>query len=279
MRATKIHVLTDVHLEFQRWRRTWDIETIDCDVHVLAGDIGVGLMGLEFALQRFSRPTIYVAGNHEFYGQRTVAEWWRKAQRKVAGSHVHLLENQAVVIDGTRFLGTTLWVDFALFGENQQALMGQQCAARMNDFAHITLSRKSAATTLLDPIDTGGRLGQLGERLTWRKVVEWHQTAREFLERELSTTGDWDRTVVVTHHSPSIHGIEEPTFPDRFDAAYASELDHMIPLADLWIHGHVHRADDYTGKHGGRVIRNARGYADTGWDAVDGFQWNRVVSL
>ena len=161
MNNMRIHVLPDIHLEFQRWRRNWDIQTIDCDVHVLAG----------------------------------------------------------------------------------------------------------------------GRLMRAGKRLTWRKVVEWHRIAREFLERELPKRGDWDRTVIVTHHAPSAYGVEEPTSPDHLDAAYASPLDHLIPLADCWIHGHVHRADDYSGRLGGRVIRNARGYADTGYDAVDGFQWNRVVSL
>jgi hypothetical protein len=45
------------------------------------------------------------------------------------------------------------------------------------------------------------------------------------------------------------------------------------------IHGHVHRADDYSGRLGGCVVRNARGYVDSGYDAVDGLQWNRVVSL
>ena len=89
----KIHVLSDVHLEFQRWRRNWDIQTVDCDVHVLAGDIGVGLMGLEFALRHCTKPVIYVAGNHELYSQRTVSEWWRDARSKAAGTQVHLLEN------------------------------------------------------------------------------------------------------------------------------------------------------------------------------------------
>lgn len=272
----KIHALSDVHLEFQRWRRQWDIATINCDIHVLAGDIGVGMSGLEFALQKFSKPTIYVAGNHEFYCRRTVSEWWRDARKKVAGTHVLLLENETVVIDGTRFLGTTLWVDFSLFGHDQQEQMGKHCAARMNDFSQIYLSRKSASRTALEPIESRNHLGT---RLTWRKVAEWHQVARDFLNRQLPRSGDWDRTVVVTHHSPSIRGIEDPAVPHRLDSGYAASLDHLIPLADCWIHGHVHRADDCTGNQGGRVIRNARGYADTGYDSVDGFQWNRVVSL
>ena len=183
-----------------------------------------------------------------------------------------------MIIDGTRFLGTTLWVDFALFGRDQQEQSGKLCEANINDFANIFLTRRSAAKSTLEPVDHG-RMRRAGDRLTWRKVVEWHRIARAFLEQELPKRGDWDRTVVVTHHAPSIHGIEEPTSPGRLDAVYASELDHLIPLADCWMHGHVHRADDYAGKLGGRVIRNARGYADSGYDAVGGFQWDRVVTL
>jgi hypothetical protein len=272
----KIHVLSDVHLEFQRWRRQWDIASIDCDAHALAGDIGVGMMGLEFALGRFTKPVVYACGNHEFYCRRTVAEWWRYARKKVAGTHVHLLENETVVIDGTRFLGTTLWVDFALFGMDQQKDVGAQCAARINDYAHIYLSRTSVAKSALDPIE---RRGHIGQRLTWRKVADWHRTAREFLERELPKTGDWDRTVVVTHHSPSPKGVRNPRILSYLDAAYANRLDHLIPLADAWIHGHVHRATDYEGTMGGRVVRNARGYSDKGWDSVEGFKWNRVITL
>jgi predicted phosphodiesterase len=272
----RIHVLSDVHLEFQRWRRNWDIASIDCDAHVLAGDIGVGMMGLEFALGRFTKPVVYACGNHEFYCRRTVTEWWRYARKKVAGTHVHLLENETVVIDGTRFLGTTLWVDFSLFGHDQQEQMGKHCAARMNDFSRITLARRNVARAALDLIESRH---SLGTRLTWRTVAQWHRVARDFLDRELPRSGDWDRTVVVTHHAPSIRGIEDPAVPDRLDSGYAANLDHLIPLTDYWIHGHVHRADDYTGNRGGRVICNARGYADTGYDSVDGFQWNRVVSL
>lgn len=38
----KIHLLSDVHLEFGKWPEAIDINAIDADVTGLAGDIGVG---------------------------------------------------------------------------------------------------------------------------------------------------------------------------------------------------------------------------------------------
>lgn len=268
----KVHVLSDVHLEFQKWRREWALASIDCEVHVLAGDIGVGFQGLDFALKHFPRPVIYVCGNHELYGQRTVREWWRKAREKLAGRSVHLLENEAVIIDGVRFLGCTLWTDFALFGEDRQEAMGRHAEQEMSDFATIFLTRRGPIN-----YDAGANRRRSGDRLTWRHVLARHRESRKFLETELARTGPWDKTVVVTHHAPSINGIEDPSLPVDLDAAYASNLDHLIVKCDLWVHGHIHRACTYQGKFGGRVVENARGYRDSGLGSVPGFKWDLLV--
>jgi predicted phosphodiesterase len=273
----KLHVLTDVHLEFQKWRRVWDIASVECDVHVLAGDIGNGFLGLDFALQRFSRDVIMVAGNHEMYSQRPMDQWWRKAREKVAGSHVHLLESESIVIDGTRFLGCTLWSDYRLYGDERQEELGRLAEKESNDFAQIFLSRRGPIHYDADPYVFGFSRRRSGDRLTWKKVASMHERSREYLEAELDETGDWDQTVVVTHHAPSISGIEQPDMPVDLDAAYASNLDHLVAKADCWIHGHVHRACEYTGKYGGRVIENARGYKDSGLGSVPGFRWDLVV--
>jgi predicted nucleotidyltransferase len=268
----KLHVLSDVHLEFQRWRREWPIDSIECDVHVLAGDIGVGFMGLDFALLRFAKPVIYVPGNHELYGQRTVAKFWQKAREKVAGTHVHLLDNEAVIIDGVRFLGTTLWTDFYLMGIERQEEMGLLAERENSDYKKIFLTRRGPRSR--DLYGSAYDWHRSGDRLRWQQVEKWNVAAHEFLIRELFQTGDWDRTVVVTHHAPSARGLG-----DELDASYASHLDHLVAKTDLWIHGHVHCAQEYAGQRGGRIVQNARGYADRGIDSVPGFRWNRVVEL
>ena len=272
----KLHVISDVHLEFQQWRRAWDVTTIDCDVHILAGDIGVGFQGLEFALKRFTKPVIYVCGNHELYGQRSVQEWWHKARAKLVGSSVHLLENESVVIGNVRFLGCTLWTDFALFGDERQESIGRLAEREMSDFANIFLTRRGPINFYADPYAFGFTRRRSGDRLTWRHVAARHRQSRDFLETELQKVGPWSKTVVVTHHAPSVNGIEQES-SDELDAAYASHLDALVARADLWVHGHVHRAREYAGTLGGRVVQNARGYADSGSGMARGFQWNKVI--
>jgi predicted phosphodiesterase len=272
----KLHVLSDVHLEFQKWCREWDIASIDCDVHILAGDIGVGFQGLDFARKHFMRPVIYVCGNHELYGQRTVREWWRQAREKLVGSSVHLLENESVVIGNLRFLGCTLWTDFALFGDERQEAIGRLAEKEMSDFGNIFLTRRGPINLDADPHVFGVTRRRSGDRLTWRHVLARHRESRNFLETELARTGPWNKTVVVTHHAPSIRGIEQEPAVD-LDSAYASHLDTLVARADLWVHGHVHRARQYAGTLGGRVVQNARGYADSGLEKVSGFEWNKVI--
>ncbi len=108
----RLHILSDTHIEFAALPRK-HVADVDCDAHILAGDIGVGLMGLEWALKTFTRPVIYVMGNQEFYGQRMVPRLFAKARATVAGTHVHLLENAAIVIDDVRFLGRASGPTFA----------------------------------------------------------------------------------------------------------------------------------------------------------------------
>ncbi|MDE2599716.1 MAG: metallophosphoesterase [Rhodocyclaceae bacterium] len=265
----KIHVLSDIHLEFGKWPKDIDVNAIDADVTVLAGDIGVGLDGLRFALE-FKRPVIYVMGNHEYYGQRPMVELWRKARQKVEGTHVHLLENEAVVLDGVRFLGATLWTDFSLFGIERQEEMMRLAQHDMTDYNSIFVSvRRSSAWD-----EMGGRMRHGGDLLTAKRAVEMHHASRSYLARELNAPGQ--KTVVVTHHAPSAQSLTYQKPGERLDSAYASHLDDLVAQADLWIHGHTHIPVDYWIGNG-RVVSNPRGYM--GIELADGFNPEFVVEV
>ena len=73
------------------------------------------------------KPVLFVPGNHEFYnGERTRT---LKALREAAvGTNVHLLDRDEVVLNGVRFLGTTLWTDFEL-----DVVTGTPVATAMRD--------------------------------------------------------------------------------------------------------------------------------------------------
>lgn len=267
----KLHVLNDIHLEFQKWRRAWDVASIDCDVHVLAGDIGPGLQGIQFALDHFTKPVIYVAGNHEFYGNgRTVAQFWEDAREKTHGTHVHLLQNEIWIQDNVRFLGCTLWTDFALLGAAEAGTSMGYAANNMTDY---------------QVIQTGWLGSGYGKNkralLTPRRVLAWHHESRDFLEQNIPLQPDepmplWEKTVVVTHHAPSEKSLAGGRAFERIDTAYASNLDRLVARTDLWIHGHTHEPVDYMIEPG-RVISNPRGYDDRYLDGE--YAWNKVIEL
>lgn len=280
----KIHILSDIHLEFGKWPMNIDVNTIDADVTVLAGDIGVGLEGFQWALS-IDRPVIYVMGNHEFYGQRPMNELWRKAREKVEHTHVHLLENESVLIDDprnsgvhVRFLGATLWTDFAILGSDRQQECMDSASRSMTDYGAIYVTRRGKS---LAEYGLAGR--HAGDRLTPRKVLSLHHESRDYLEREVAripaNTGDsseWAKTVVVTHHAPSVMSLAHQEVAEHGDAAYASDLDYLVAKADLWIHGHTHIPVDYQ-IGGGRVVSNPRGYV--GHEPVRSFHPGLVVEV
>lgn len=268
----KLHILSDIHLEYSKWPDLNNIKDIDADISILAGDIGEGLQGLEWAMT-FNRPVIYVMGNHEFYGQRPIPEVWQQARKMVANSNVHLLENQSIVIEGIRFLGATLWTDFKVLGVEYFEENKRVAYEDIRDFRVIYISWRDA-------------MGSEHERPNYRNAnllepyhtIAMHNDSQGFLARELDKPAEisWKRTVVVTHHSPSALSLEEKIAVSPIDSAYASNLDKLINKSELWIHGHTHVPVDYrVGK--GRVVSNPRGYV--GIEPIFGFNPDFVVEI
>jgi predicted phosphodiesterase len=229
----KLHILSDLHIEFA----DFELPETDADVIVLAGDIGVGVSGLEWMKkQRPSKPFIYVPGNHEFYGHdmALVGEL-----RDAAPRNIHVLDNERVVVDGVRFLGAVLWTDFRLFGEADKWFSTQRARQNMNDFFAIQYE---------------------GRRFTPTDSIAVHETSRQWLTGELQQPFD-GKTVVVTHHAPSARSVPPRFATDLLTPAFASNLEHLMDgqRAALWIHGHTHDPFDYE-INGTRVICNPRGY-------------------
>ncbi len=256
----KIHLLSDIHLEFGKLK----LPEIEADVTVLAGDIGVGLQGIEWALQAFDRPTIYVMGNHEFYGQRVMMELWEAARGKVKGTHVHLLENEVVEIDGVRFLGCTLWTDFALFGGGHRVLAMIDALA-LSDFSNI-LTAHSA-----------GYSRHKAKLFTPQASLNLHKDSRAWLDKELGKPFP-GKTVVVTHHAPHRGSLAPRWAHDPISPCFVSNLPGLAERADLWIHGHTHDGLDYQVEKC-RVVCNPRGYVNQVRPENPAFDPGMVVDL
>jgi predicted phosphohydrolase len=233
----RLHILADLHLEFGPVR----IPEADADVVVLAGDIHLGRQGRNWAGNQFpAKPVVYVLGNHEFY-RHSLPELTEILKRETDGSHIHLLENSAVEIHGYTFLGCTLWTDFRLSHNPETAM--QTAEAVMSDYRLIDFNSES-------------RL------LRARDTARLHAESVAWLGGALAKC-DRARTVVVTHHAPSVRSEAPSQARSPLKPAFASDLDEMVGQSGvpLWIHGHTHYNVDY--KMGStRVLTNQRGYPE-----------------
>jgi len=243
----KMLVYSDLHLDLHAFEPQLTRAYMqNIDVVVLAGDITEGTTGLRWARETFPDAAIvYVDGNHEFYGQH----WDRHldVMRTLATEHeIQYLENNSVTIGGVRFLGCTLWTDYALHGGDSK--LDAMIAARqgMNDYTRIK-------------IDSPRELyWQRKHRLFPAMAARRHADSKRWLEEQLSQ-GEPQRTVVVTHHAPHPQSIPPEFAGHKLSPCYASDLEDLMGRARLWIHGHIHESVDYD-LSGTRVVSNPRGY-------------------
>lgn len=234
--------------------RGWDLPSGDArpdfDVLVVAGDLITRQeRGVRWLLERVpDHPVVYVAGNHEAYGQ-DIDRDLEKARVAAAGSSVHVLERNGTVIDGVEFLGATGWTDFDLFGDQQRAM--RTAGDVMNDYKKI-------------------RVDGYQRRLRPAHTLARHMETRAFLERELGKPKSHPR-VVVTHMSFHAEGVRRGHEHDEISAAYASRA--AIEGADLWVYGHTHETRSFMAGDT-RVITNQKGYgpwvpAERTWENRD----------
>ncbi len=205
------------------------------DVVIFAGDIGPGLMGVEWIKKNIKdKPVIYVAGNHEFYAQEIISTY-AKIKEETKNTNIHFLQNEKVEINGVTFLGCTLWTDFNL--HKNKSLIMPTAKGIMNDYRAIELNNNDLSPDF---------------------ILNEFQKSYLYLSKNIKP-GD----VVVTHHAPSERSISNIFKGKLSNPFYASDLSGFIKSTNpqLWVHGHCHALNNYKiGKTS--VISNARGYVN-----------------
>lgn len=261
----RIRVFSDLHREF--WAHPADHGSMvepqvptDADLIVLAGDTDIGIRGVRWAKSHFAdTPVIYLAGNHEHYREE-IGRLHEKLREEAQGSNIRILENEETEIDGYRFFGATLWTDFALYGEKHIAMIVAGDRERgMNDFKRI----RRRDFRRFRPVD----------------AAQIHAESRQAITRFLEASPR-EKSIVITHHAPSPRSLTtHGGHHDPFDPAYASNLEGLIHDRGprLWIHGHIHRAVDYTIADT-RILANPRGYPGTDSES-SGFDTGGLVYL
>ena len=252
----KLNILSDLHLSCG----AIELPRTDADVVVLAGDIARPQEAIAWA-GGFDKPVLYVPGNHEFYGgslRATVPE----LRRLCAGTRIHVLDGDEIIIDGVRFLGTTLWTDFEIFDQaEQRAQAMREAQVFMRDFQKIRLD--DASGRLFTPDDCAALC---------RVNARW-------LEQRLAAAYAGP-TVVITHHAPTRQSIHPRFAGSLLNGCFVSDLDRLTGAdrAQLWIHGHTHDSFDYEA-NGTRVVCNPRGYSREGVNENPAFDSGFMVEI
>jgi len=241
----RIQYFSDIHLEFGALAVT----PTDADIVVAAGDIGIGRQGLEW-LKLFRKPVLYVAGNHEFYGQEQLSNL-ANLTSGASGSNVQFMEKRSWEYGGVRFLGCTLWSD--LGGDDNDQL--EELVSIVNDFRKIRYR---------------------AEPLNAESYLRLHRESRRWLLAELAKPFS-GKTVVVTHHAPTPWSWRDS--PNQLKRhAYCNDLREVLHSFEIaaWFHGHTHAVSDYRCS-GTRILCNPRGYFPN--QLVGEFDPGKVVEI
>ena len=280
----KIQLLSDLHLESNPNFMAQPLP--GADLLVLAGDIGsyqngslLSSMAIsDFGLARFSplpvaqggvgwpTPVFFLPGNHEYDGlDFDVAH----SRLREACERLGLiwLERESVLLQGVRFVGSTLWTDFDALSTEQartrDITLGEQLNAREKAFraANFYLTKNHAFRN--------------GQPMLADAVREEGLKSQSWLRQALAEPFDGP-TVAVTHFAPSLQSADPRYGVTPGSAGFCNSLDELLPLARLWLHGHLHCPVDYV-KHGCHVVSNPLGYARKGEQA--GFKPDLLMEI
>jgi hypothetical protein len=242
----RLQLLSDLHLETEVFEPT---PAPDAELLVIAGDIDSTWAGFE-KFRDWPVPIVFVAGNHEF-DDREITQTWPMLRDKCASLGMRLIECESIVIPDRqgqriRFVGTTRWSDFDLFGVDKR----ERSMRAAGYFMKIMRATRNGV-----PFDA--------------EAVRTESLAcRHWLERELAQPrAGWDKTIVITHFGPSFKSADPRYGSQPGTASFCNADDDLFAFADLWIHGHLHCQFDYLVAHANgatRVVCNARGHTKKG---------------
>jgi len=285
----RLQLASDLHLE--RYPDFVLEADPHADVLVLAGDIGSYQAGsrladagaahaadAEFGLGQFSplRPgspwkrVLFVPGNHEFDGiEHADAHPRLRAACERLG--ITWLDGEVVVIGGVRFVGSTLWSDFAALAVREHGVTAQMAALDKALRAANFYLRKNSTL-------------RGGQHMLSDDLRELALQSQAWLREALHQPFDGP-TVVVTHFAPTLHSADPRYGLTPGTAGFCNGLNELLPFADLWLHGHLHCPNDHTvrgQREDGsawacRIVANPRGYFGKGEQA--GFVARCVLSV
>lgn len=237
-----IGLLSDLHLEGSNI----EINNPGWDCLVIAGDLSSDLDNIDHFFYYCAPkdiPIIYVLGNHEFEGKRLDLATNKIRDLLKPYENVHLLDNESIVINGVKFIGTTLWSNFESAGMHMKKEEMNWAKFHVVDFSSIFDKNDKGKYVPINP----------------EKMIELNKKAYQFLEFELKKNEFNGPKIVVSHFAPHKNSIHS-SYENKMSSYWVNHLEELLGFSDYWFHGHTHNSFDYT-VEGTRVVCNPRGFS------------------
>ncbi len=238
----KIQYCSDLHLEFPENKELLNRNPLPVmgDILVLAGDI------VPFAIMDKHKDffghlsdnfeqTYWIPGNHEYY-HFDIVDKCGVMNEKIRGN-VSLVNNISIVHDNVKLIFSTLWSKI-------RTAYQWQIERGMSDF-HVIKYK--------------------GFRFSSERFNQLHLESLKFVEKELNTERK-GKTVVATHHVPTLMNYPEQYKGGVLNDAFAVELFELIRAKgpDYWIYGHTHHNTPSFDIGNTRMLTNQLGYVKYG---------------
>lgn len=212
----RIHIISDLHLDFfHNYAAICHDKLIPWggDVLIIAGDTCESrhrkpAKSFFDEISKHYKLIIEVPGNHDFYGSSTKSNKFHEYEKVLNGNHYYV-NNKTIIFDNVRFICSTLWsyisprnAPFVLYN--------------INDYHQI-------------------------EDHTIERNNRFHLNNVSFIEKELKTPFV-GKTIVVSHHLPTLNCIHEKYVGSQLNDAFCNDLSRLLRsyTIDYWIAGHTH---------------------------------------
>lgn len=226
----KFFVCSDLHTEFLQPVEQWELfkKFPDADGIIIAGDLTSKkylIDNLKYLCDKYQH-VLFVNGNHEFYNSsfQEIEDLLNRTglRSDMLGRNFHWLNDSTCTINGTNFIGGTLW-----FPDNP---LNQLYERQLSDFSYIKDFRKD--------------------------VYERNKKTIDVFNKQMN-----ENSIVITHHLPSYQSVSDKYKGDQLNRFFVCDIENLIldRQPKYLISGHTHDSCNYfIGKT--HVIANPLGY-------------------
>lgn len=244
MPSLKVAVVSDLHLDVSFSLPSPQIPD-DVDVVLIAGDVASATATVSSNrtgkyMRGVKRPTLVIAGNHDYYLQSIDDDRAIKEAIEVSPL-VRYLHKDVYDLEHFRIMGVPLWASL--------------------DWSEVNYTPETTCHILPHAVSCGHHIRT--EKPFVDEVKRLYHDQLSWLREAVQKTVDDGKTpVALTHFAPSIHSLAYKYKGNPINPYFVNNLPDDDPLFQqvaFWAHGHTHTSFDYVvGRT--RVICNPRGY-------------------